>query len=49
MPTLNVARPYAGIAGMLNLLCIMDAVVLAFMGVYGEPPPQPSKTKEDAA
>lgn len=46
MPTVNVARPYAGIAGMLNLLCIMDAVVLAMMGVYGEPPPDP-KPKEE--
>jgi TM2 domain-containing membrane protein YozV len=49
MPTLNVARPYAGIAGMLNLLCIMDAVILAFMGVYGEPKPEPPKTQEEAA
>jgi TM2 domain-containing membrane protein YozV len=49
MPTLNVARPYAGIAGMLNLLCIMDAVVLSFMGVYGEPTPEPPRVKEEAA
>ena len=35
-PTDVVARAYAGIAGMLNLLCIFDAVVLAMLGHFGE-------------
>ncbi|MCE5325753.1 MAG: hypothetical protein LLG01_05010 [Planctomycetaceae bacterium] len=33
----NVAQSYAGIAGLLNLLCIFDALVLAAAGVSGEP------------
>mgnify|MGYP000853354412 CR=1 FL=1 len=33
----NVARAYAGIAGLLNLLCIFDATILALMGRFGEP------------
>lgn len=36
-PTDVVARAYAGIAGMLNLLCIFDAVILAMLGHFGEP------------
>ena len=36
------ARAYAGIAGLLNLLCIFDAATLAMMGVTGE-----STRKED--
>lgn len=35
--TASVARVYAGVAGMLNLMCIFDAMVLALMGVTGEP------------
>ena len=35
-----VARAYSGIAGMLNLMCIFDAVMLAMMGRIGEPPPK---------
>jgi TM2 domain-containing membrane protein YozV len=31
-PTDVVARAYAGVAGLLNLLCIFDATVLAMMG-----------------
>lgn len=34
--TENVARAYAGVAGMLNLLCVIDALILSLMGVYGE-------------
>ncbi len=49
-PTENVARAYAGVAGMLNLLCIIDAVVLSCMGTYGEPkPPDPTATAGEAA
>jgi TM2 domain-containing membrane protein YozV len=31
-PTAGVARAYSGVAGMLNLLCVFDAVMLAMMG-----------------
>lgn len=37
-PVDNVARAYAGIAGLLNLLCIFDATILALLGRFGEPP-----------
>ena len=37
-PSDTVARAYAGVAGLLNLLCAFDAVVLAMMGATGEPP-----------
>ena len=36
-PTDVVARAYAGVAGLLNLLCVFDATMLAAMGVRGEP------------
>lgn len=35
-PTETIARAYAGVAGMLNLMCIFDACILAVMGVTGE-------------
>ncbi len=38
-PASTVARAYSGTAGMLNLLCIFDAVILSLMGVRGEHPP----------
>ena len=38
-PTDTAARAYAGVAGLLNLMCIFDALMLAVMGVTGEPPP----------
>jgi hypothetical protein len=28
------------VAGLLNLMCIFDALMLSIMGVRGEPPPQ---------
>jgi len=31
------ARAYTGVAGLLNLMCIFDAAILALMGVNGEP------------
>jgi len=43
-PTETVARAYSGVAGLLNLLCIFDAVILSLMNVTGEPArgsPQP--------
>jgi len=36
-PTDTVARAYAGVAGMLNLMCIFDAIALALIGSAGEP------------
>lgn len=36
-PSEGVARPYSGIAGLLNLLCIFDAGILGVMGCCGEP------------
>jgi TM2 domain-containing membrane protein YozV len=33
----KLARSYAGVAGLLNLMCMFDAMVLALMGVRGEP------------
>ena len=35
-PVDTVARAYSGIAGLLNLLCVFDAVILSLMGEYGE-------------
>jgi len=40
-PTGTVARAYAGVAGLLNLMCIFDALVLSLMGVFGETAPEP--------
>ena len=37
-PTEGVARAYSGVAGMLNLLCIFDAVMLGLVGGTREPP-----------
>jgi TM2 domain-containing membrane protein YozV len=48
-PTENVARAYSGVAGMLNLLCIIDAMVLSFMGTYGEPEPSDAAPTREAA
>lgn len=31
-----VAHAYAGIAGLLNLMCIFDAVILSLIGIHGE-------------
>ena len=36
-PTETVARAYAGVAGLLNVMCIFDAMILSLMGVSGEP------------
>ncbi len=46
-PTSIVARAYTGVAGMLNLMCIFDAVMLAIMGRFGEPPPDNGKSDEE--
>ena len=36
-PMATVARSYTGIAGLLNLLCMFDALLLGLLGVRGEP------------
>lgn len=41
-----VARAYAGVAGLLNLLCIFDATTLAIMGA---PPLTPPKRDDEPA
>ena len=48
-PADTVARAYSGVAGMLNLMCIFDAVLLAAMGVFGEPPPETKPKGEEVA
>jgi len=35
-PTNTVARAYAGVAGLLNLMCMFDAVMLSLLGFTGE-------------
>jgi len=44
-PTEGVARAYTGVAGMLNLLCIFDAMMLCLLGIRGEP----SRTEPEKA
>ncbi len=41
-PMDTVARAYSGVAGLLNLLCIFDALMLALMRQAGEPPLEPA-------
>lgn len=36
-PTGSIVRAYTGVAGMLNLMCIFDAVMLCFLGFGGKP------------
>ena len=45
VPAETVARAYSGVAGLLNLMCIFDALMLSIMGVRGEPQPQDDKPK----
>ncbi len=45
-PADNVARAYSGVAGMLNIMAIFDAVMLAAMGRIGEPHPPEKKDKD---
>ncbi|HET6430504.1 MAG TPA: DUF6677 family protein [Phycisphaerae bacterium] len=47
-PADNVARVYSGVAGMLNIMAVFDAVMLAAMGRLGEPPPPQKKPKNGA-
>ena len=46
-PAETVARAYSGVAGLLNALCIFDAVVLALMGVGPEPGGQGPRRRRD--
>ncbi len=46
-PTDVVARAYAGVAGLLNLLCVFDATALALMGVRGEQLPDRGENPPD--
>jgi len=45
----SVSRVYAGVAGLLNLMCIFDAVVLALMGRTGEQDDQPGQEPAPAS
>jgi len=45
-PTDTVARAYAGVAGLLNLMCMFDAVMLALMGVRGERAAPPDESQQ---
>ena len=47
-PAETVARAYAGVAGLLNLLCIFDAVILAIIAARGGDIRQ-AKVKPDQA
>ena len=37
-PSDTAARAYTGVAGLLNFMCIFDALMLGLMGTTGEPP-----------
>ena len=50
-PAGEIARGFSGVAGMLNLLCIFDAIILALMGKGAEPTlqiPRTSKPGEES-
>jgi hypothetical protein len=44
-----VSRAYSGVAGMLNLLVIFDAMLLGLMGRAGEEPPEPQEASPGEA
>lgn len=44
-PAETVARAYSGVAGLVNLMCIFDALMLSLMGMRGEPAPERRRTK----
>jgi hypothetical protein len=46
-PVGGVARAYTGSAGLMNLLCIFDAMMLGLMGARGEPKPQDEDAEAD--
>jgi len=47
-PAAGPARIFTGVAGMLNLLCIIDAVLLALLGIRGETPVKTAVRSEEA-
>jgi TM2 domain-containing membrane protein YozV len=38
VPVETIARAYSGVAGLLNLMCVFDVLMLCIMGQYVEPP-----------
>jgi len=47
-PTDTFARAYAGVAGLLNLMCVFDAVMLSLLGGAGAgPSPKTTPDKRD--
>ncbi len=44
-PAETVARAYSGVAGLINLMCIFDVLMLSLMGVRGEPSPEKKRAK----
>lgn len=47
-PLDTAARAYSGVAGLMNVLCILDAMFLSLMGRVGEPPLQAKAPQEEA-
>jgi hypothetical protein len=45
----TIARAYSGVAGLMNLMCIFDALLLSAMGVRGEPAADEQDKKEAVA
>lgn len=39
VPVESIARAYSGVAGLLNLLCVFDVLMLCLMGQYRESSP----------
>lgn len=46
-PVETPARAYAGVAGLLNIMCIFDALMLSLMGVTGERSTGRARGKDD--
>lgn len=36
-PADTVARAYSGVAGLMNLMCMFDVMLMSVMGIRGEP------------
>ena len=47
-PADTVARAYAGVAGLLNLMCMFDALMLGLMGRVAEPPRGPAEKQAES-
>ncbi|MHC4295506.1 MAG: DUF6677 family protein [Planctomycetota bacterium] len=46
-PVATLARAYTGVAGLLNLMCVFDAVMLSLLRVTGEPKEAPASGKKE--